>query len=227
MNHPANTNHNRRLVLVAALLMIGITITLFFLYQWILARSSLNEPVDFFATYNEGGIAEISPPRQVADFTLTNQHGVPFNLYDLHGKVVLLYFGYTHCPDVCPLTLLDFRRVYEGLSTEEKEQVAFVFISVDGERDSAEWIHQYFISRQVDSFMIGLTGTDADLRRLGVDYGLFFEKTTSANTQADYLVDHTANVFLIDAHSHLSRIVAFGTPATTLLEEVRAHLSGV
>jgi protein SCO1/2 len=77
----------------------------------------------------------IDPPRPLADFTLPSQDGTPLSLSALHGKYVLLFFGYTHCPDVCPTTLTDFVQVKRALGAAAS-QVRFVFISVDGERDT-------------------------------------------------------------------------------------------
>jgi protein SCO1/2 len=79
--------------------------------------------------------AAYDPPRSGVDFTLTDVEGEPLSTTDLEGKVVLLYFGYTHCPDFCPMTLTDFQRVKQDLGADA-DQVAFVMVSVDPERDT-------------------------------------------------------------------------------------------
>ena len=133
------------------------------------------------------------PPIDVADFTLTDHTGEPFSLSELRGKVVMLFFGYTNCPDVCPTTLLEFKRVKEQLG-EDADQVAFVFISVDGARDTPERLAAYV--HAFDPDFIGLTGEDAEIRTVGRDYGVFYQRVDYANPD-NYLVDHTASSFAI------------------------------
>ncbi len=134
------------------------------------------------------------PPIEVADFTLTSHTGESFRLSDLQGKVVMLFFGYTNCPDVCPTTLAEFKRV-KTLLGDDADQVAFVFISVDGARDTPERLAAYV--HAFDPNFIGLTGEDAEIRAVGQDYGIFFQRVNYDNPD-NYLVDHTASSFVID-----------------------------
>jgi len=115
------------------------------------------------------GITRVDPPRALQDFTLTNQDNQPTSLHQdnqptslrsLRGQYTLLLFGYTHCPDVCPLTLLKYKRVKDGLG-ELGDQIHFVFISVDGERDTPERLKPYL--RNFDESFIGLTGESLSL----------------------------------------------------------------
>jgi protein SCO1/2 len=165
------------------------------------------------------GRTPIDPPRPVADFTLTDQTGEPFSLSDAQGKVTMLYFGYTHCPDVCPLTLIEFKRVHDLLG-EDAGQTAFIFASVDGERDTPEALAKYVEVRNVADFLVALTGEEGDLRRIGVDYGLYFEKRTDTGSQANYLVDHTAASFLLNKDGELVMVFSFGTEASVMAEEM-------
>ena len=171
----------------------------------------------------ENGIGAISPPREVMDFTLTSHTGEPFTLSSLRGKAVVLYFGYTHCPDVCPLTLSELARAREQLG-EQASDVQFLFITVDPERDTIEWMQKYLETRRADDFTTGLRGTEGDLKRIGADYGLFFEKNTETSTQAAYLVDHTASSFLIDPQGRLSAIMAFRTSPDVIANAIQAVL---
>jgi protein SCO1/2 len=165
-------------------------------------------------------------PRKVEDFTLTNQDGEPFTLSDVRGKPVLLYFGYTFCPDICPTSLAEFVRVKRGLEQDDAgkgDQVAFIFISVDGERDTPEVIKSYLAAFDPD--FIGLTGDEQDIRRIGVDYGTFFEKNYDVEgTSADYLVDHSAASYLLDQEGKLTTIYGYGTPPEVIIEDLRAML---
>jgi protein SCO1/2 len=166
----------------------------------------------------------IDPPRQVADFTLTSGETTPLSLSDLAGKPVMLYFGYTFCPDICPTTLAELVRVKRTLAEQGRgNDVTFVFVSVDGERDTPHVIKTYLAA--FDKDFIGLT-TDNEqaIRKIGVDYGLFFEKQKVAGTSADYLVDHTAATFLLDSQGRLHTIYGYGTPAEVISTEILALL---
>src|SRR5512145_1693081 len=98
------------------------------------------------------GAAIVNPPTPLHDFTLTDQTGEPFSLSELRGRVVLVFFGYTHCPDECPTTLANFKRVKASLGAAAQE-VAFVFISVDGTRDTPEVVADYL--QKFDAEFIG------------------------------------------------------------------------
>ncbi len=163
----------------------------------------------------------IEPPRELTDFTLTSAAGSPLSLSDLQGRPVLLYFGYTFCPDVCPTTLADFVRVKRDLK-EEASEVAFVFISVDPERDTPKKIANYM--QAFDTDFIGLQGDEQTLRRIQFDYGLFYQQSQVQGTSADYLVDHSAAAYLIDQAGRLAMIYAFGTPPEVMAADVRELL---
>lgn len=183
------------------------------------AAQEEDPPIDSIPPPSQG--TRITPPREVADFTLTNQDGQPMSLSDFRGKVVVLYFGYTFCPDICPTTLAEFVRVKSNLG-DSADQVAFVFVSVDGERDTPDVIKRYLAN--FDEDFIGMTGTEKEIRKIGVDYGLFFEKSKVEGTSADYLVDHTAASFLIDQQGRLHTVYAYSTAAEIISEDIVALL---
>jgi protein SCO1/2 len=172
----------------------------------------------------QGGAAVVNPPRELNDFTLTSHTGDPLSLSDLRGKPVLMSFGFTHCPDVCPLTLMEYQRIREMLG-DDADRVEFVFISVDGERDTPERLARYFETRKVDDFAIGMTGTEAQLRSLSADYGLSFEKNFDTGSQANYLIDHTANTYLVDTQGRLTTIFGFGTEPQVIHDHIQSLLS--
>jgi protein SCO1/2 len=167
------------------------------------------------ATPRPGTVLE--PPKEIGDFTLTSHTGDPLSLSDLRGKVVLLFFGYTHCPDVCPMTLAEFKQVKRELG-DAADRVAFVFASVDGERDTPERLAAYVGAFDPD--FIGLTGDEAALREIGRDYGLFFQRTTYDNTQADYLVDHTASSFVVGPEGRLRIVYPYQTDPAIIAEGI-------
>ncbi len=164
----------------------------------------------------------LEPPRNLPDFTLTAQTGNPLNLSDLRGKPVLMAFGYTHCPDVCPVTLAQFNQIARALG-EDAGRVAFVFVSVDGQRDTPERLAQYL--RTFNPNFIGLTGDPETVRLVGTDYGVYFEYEEVAASQADYLVAHTTSWFLVDPEGRLRIIYAYGTPPEIVTTDIRAMLA--
>ncbi len=101
------------------------------------------------------GINAIDPPLALQAFTLVDQHGAPFSLSNLKGRLALITFGYTHCPDVCPVNLANFKEIAQRLGTNA-QQVAFVFVSVDGKRDTPPVLANYM--NLFDPSFIGLHG---------------------------------------------------------------------
>src|SRR5690606_34530407 len=104
-------------------------------------------------------------------------------------------------------------------------RVNFVFISVDGNRDTPDRLSRYFTLRSVEDFVIGLTGEPEDVRRIGVDYGVKFEYETPDSNGA-YNVDHTAGYFLLDAQNQWVMRYAFGTDSAIVIEDLQAMIAG-
>lgn len=165
----------------------------------------------------------IDPPRALTDFTLTNQHGEPTSLSDLQGKPVLLFFGFTHCPDICPTTFAEFRVIKRELG-ELGDQANFVMVSVDGTRDTPEVLRDYV--EKFDPAFIGLTGDEEDVRAVSTDYYLFFNRSAGTPTAAGYLVDHTAYSYLIDQQGNLRTIYPFQAPLNLIVDDMRKLIAG-
>ncbi|MFN3705885.1 MAG: SCO family protein [Thermoflexales bacterium] len=164
----------------------------------------------------------VEPPRPMPDFTLLNQHGFPMRLSDFHGKVVVLFFGYTNCPDVCPLSMSDMRRLKIALG-QDASQVAFVFISVDGERDTPEVLRRYV--KVFDPDFYGLTGDERTIRQVALEYGAKFRlnKAQSADPNR-YTVDHTAYTYVLDAAGCWRAMWGLSTPPEDAAQVVRTLL---
>lgn len=162
----------------------------------------------------------VEPPRALSDFTLTDQTGQPVSLHELRGKVILLFFGFTNCPNVCPTTLAEFRAVKRGLGADA-DKLAVVFISVDPEQDTTERLRQYVGA--FDPSFIGLRGDQATLARIGPEYDLYYQRQPLGD--GTYTVDHTAISYLIGADGTLRTIYPYGTPAEGLATDVRALLA--
>lgn len=165
----------------------------------------------------------IDPPRELSNFTLTSHTGDSMSLSDLRGKPALLFFGYANCPDICPLTMAEFRQVKAELG-DAGDEVNFVFISVDGSRDTPEVVAN-FVS-QFDPSFIGLTGDEEEIRAIGDEYSLFFQRAEpeAGTTDLEYLVDHTGYSYLIDGDGRLRIIYPFDTSTDLMAEDVQALL---
>lgn len=158
----------------------------------------------------------LQSPQPAPDFELTAAHGQKVSLKDFDGKVVMLYFGYTFCPDVCPATLSELRGAMEILGAQAKD-VQVIMISVDPERDTPEILAEY-VTHFHPSFL-GVTGTPEEIAKVATLYGIFYE-AHEGTTATGYLVDHTATVMVIDQDGHLKLVFPFGTPAGDIAEDL-------
>lgn len=168
---------------------------------------------------------EVDPPRDLVDFTLVNQDGEETRLSDLQGKPILMFFGFTHCPDVCPATMAEFRIIKRELG-DLGDDVTFMLISVDGSRDTPETLRAYV--RQFDDEFIGLTGDEEYVREIGGDYFLFFNRAAESGqaSEAGYSVDHTAYSYLIDQDGRLTTIYPFQAPREMIVQDLRDMVTG-
>lgn len=182
---------------------------------WVLTVCLMGTPLPL-------GAGETGPAQQAigGDFSLTDHRGQPFALHDLKGKVVLLSFGYTYCPDVCPLNLSLSARVIASLG-ERGRDVIPVFVSLDPKRDSPE-----VLARYVGYFhpaMIGLTGSSAQLASVAALYKARF--AFQGDLQGDrYTVDHSASLYVLDGSGNLAAIVPYGLPAEHIAERIEPLL---
>lgn len=132
-------------------------------------------------------------PRRFSDFELIDQRGELFTRDDLQGKWSLLFFGFTHCPDICPLTLLDLSRWLPSLPKEIANDTQVILVSLDPARDTPEVLEQYVSAFSKD--FIGVTGEFLTLRRFANELNVAFAKVTQGD---DYTVDHSGNIVLIN-----------------------------
>jgi protein SCO1 len=137
-------------------------------------------------------------PKPMTAFALTDHQNRPFDLARLKGKWSFLFFGFTHCPDVCPTTLATLARARDAIakSAAGGEDVQFVFISVDPNRDTAGKIRQYV--NHFDTTFLGVTGDDTQIGNLARQLGAAYQVALSPGTDNNYPVYHTTAVFLVD-----------------------------
>ncbi len=149
------------------------------------------------------------------NFTLTSADG-PVSLSDYRGRLVLLYFGYTFCPDVCPTTLADVNKALDQLGNKA-EDVQLIMVSVDPARDTPEKLAEY-----VEFFnptFVGVTGADEDVRRVATLYNVWYEAHDEEGASG-YLVDHTATLNVIDEEGHLKLLIGYGTGADAIAADL-------
>lgn len=200
---------NLRVLLIAAgVLLVGVSV--FFLGLQV-----------FESQRNFRGSAIGTPAPQALDFELQQPDGAHFRLSEQHGKVVLIYLGYTNCPDFCPATLAKFQQVAERLE-DGAANVEFVFITVDPDRDTPEVISAY-MSRFDPSF-IGLSGTPEELERVWNGYGAgrFIEEVDS---ELGYVVSHSTRVWVIDKNGLLRVTFPFEMTASDMAHDVELLLA--
>lgn len=207
----AKTHQAQPNLLILGSLLLGITMILFVGgYQlWNLYRETpLTNDGYSGSTYE--------PPVEIPDFILPASTGGDLSLSDLEGNYVLLFFGFTNCPDVCPTTLAQFRQVKSMLG-DLNENVTFLFISVDPERDTPDMIREYIA--RFDTDFIGLSGDDETLAEIGEPFGLYYQRREEEG--ANYSVDHTGRSFLLDQQGDLIMSFAYGTDAEVIADGVR------
>lgn len=163
----------------------------------------------------------ITPPLPLTDISLKTAGGELFRLSEQKGKIVLLFFGYTNCPDVCPITLGTFKQVHERLG-KDVQNVKFVMITADPERDTPDKVAAY--AARFNPEFIGLGGDMQDLRTLWKELGVFVEKQESTSA-AGYLVSHTSSVYVLDQNGSLIMTLPYGTSAIDMANDVSELLN--
>ena len=163
----------------------------------------------------------LDEPVDVPDWTLTDENGDPFRLSDQQGNVVLLFFGYTSCPDVCPTTLATWRKIHEALG-DDAQRVRVVFVTVDPERDTSERLRMHANAFNPD--FIGLTGTPEELDPVYKAFDVYYEKDTSSGSALGYLVNHTATTFVLDPEGQWRLRETYGTEAQDIVHDIQQLL---
>lgn len=155
-----------------------------------------------------------------AGLVLTSSQG-PQPLDSLKGKVLLVSFGYTHCPDVCPTNLGAAAQALTRLSPAEREQVRFLMVAVDPARDHEEHLRQYLAFFHPD--MLGLVAPPEQLARIAKAFKAVYI-ATPPGPNGEYAVDHSAQTWLLNRRGELVRNLDFGTPSAEILSVLRSQL---
>ena len=152
---------------------------------------------------------------------LTDHNGKARTLDDFRGKVVVLFFGFMSCPDVCPTTLAELAQVAKALGPDA-EKLQVLFVTVDPERDTPERLRQYVPSFHPD--FVGLHGDAAATAQAAKEFKIFYQKQPQPG--GDYSMDHSAGTYILDPHGRLRLLAQYGAGANTLLHDIRLLLQG-
>jgi protein SCO1/2 len=165
--------------------------------------------------------ADLSGVTWGKDFALTDHYGKHRTLADFRGKTVIIFFGYTQCPDVCPTNLSTLREVMNTLGPDA-ERVQMLFVTVDPERDTQELLAQYVAAFHPG--FIGLYGDAATTVATAKDFKVFYVKQPGS-TPTTYTVDHTAGSYVIDSHGKLRLYIKHGETPGRIADDLRLLLA--
>ncbi|MCB9133899.1 MAG: SCO family protein [Anaerolineales bacterium] len=168
-----------------------------------------------FFPYTFHGLV-LQEPKAAPEFLLTDHNGQLAKLSRFQGKIVILFFGYTNCPDVCPTTLSTLAKALSRLGKKASD-VQVLFVSVDPTRDTQEQLAAYVT--QFDPDFLGLTGNPGAIAQTAADYGIYYE-VQPGESEDVYWIDHTSTIMVIDPRGRLRLVLPFGVSA----EDVAADL---
>jgi protein SCO1/2 len=154
------------------------------------------------------------------DFVLKSKHG-EFDLKDYRGKLVLIYFGYTFCPDICPTNLSHLTQALNELNETELSRIQPVFLSVDPERDSLEHLHNYV--KYFHNSLIGITGDELAIADIAKKYGAAYQKV-NGESEGGYLIDHSSFTYLVDQKGQLKESFPHASDPLLMVNTIRNYL---
>jgi len=189
---------------------------------WI-TREVLNSPETPIPPQTEIHATLLQEPIIVPDFDLVDQNGNPFTRANLVGQWSILFFGYTHCPDICPTTMTTLVQMEEQLRQYSGlDKPKYVFISVDPERDTPQHLAQYTTYFHQD--FLGVTGSGVDLRVMTAPLGIFYQ-IDQMDSDGNYMVKHSSAILLINPEGELRALMSPPHDAAALASDYR-HILG-
>ena len=200
-------NHRRRSLLLCAAAVAALA-----------ACDKPNAPVEAKASFNGVDITGADFGRQLS---LPDITGTPRSLADFKGKVSVVFFGYTQCPDVCPTTMAELAQIKQALGADGA-RVQGVFVTVDPERDTPEVLKSYLAS--FDPSFVALRGSLEQTAATAKEFRVFYAKVPG-KTEGSYTVDHTAGSYVFDTQGRLRLFVRYGAPAAALTADLKQLLA--
>jgi protein SCO1/2 len=164
---------------------------------------------------------DITGAEYARSLNLPDQNGQPRSLADFKGKVVVVFFGYTQCPDVCPTTLTELAAVKQQLGADGAK-VQSLFVSVDPERDTPALLKAYMANFGPD--FVGLTGTPEQVKTAAQEFKIYYAKVPG-KTPSSYTVDHTAGSYLFDKQGRVRVFTRYGSGAQALVNDLKILLA--
>lgn len=155
------------------------------------------------------------------DFSMQSPDGLK-QLSDYQGKLVLLYFGYTYCPDICPTNLANLSVAYRGLTEQQQKQLQILFVSVDPERDTPARLQEYV--NYFEANMVGLTHSPQVIAEVANRYGVVYAKVDDPNNGTNYAVDHSAFTYIVDQNGELQGQLPHATTPDQFIETINKYL---
>jgi len=156
-------------------------------------------------------------------FSLINQDGARVTDADFAGRPMVIYFGFTYCPDVCPLSLNKLAIALEIVG-DEADAFQPILITIDPERDTPEQLALYVASHGFPEHLVGLTGTLEEIQAVADAYRVYFSKVNSPDTAADYLMDHTSVLYLMDANGRFADAFTHASTPQEIAERLQRYL---
>ncbi|MES9945790.1 MAG: SCO family protein [Candidatus Thiodiazotropha sp.] len=184
--------------------------------------------INVFSAVSSSGTSElhdypgVSGKQLGGDFILHSSQG-EFSLEQFRGKVVLLYFGYTKCPDVCPTSLAFLAQALNQLNAEELKSVQGVFISVDPKRDTVQVLDNY--ASYFHPNLLGVTGSASEIEEVAELYGVQYDEVDLEDSAFGYAVNHSSATYLITQEGELRFVFPHQTPSFVILEAIRYVLT--
>jgi protein SCO1 len=187
---------------------------------WALVAAAATFATLLVVQQREGAVTLLPEIKLGAPFALVDQNNAPITEAALAGKPFVLFFGFTHCPEVCPTTLYELTGYFDTLGDDAKDVRAF-FVSVDPERDTPEVLREY-----MSSFprVTGITGNAGEVEKLKNAWKVYSKKVPLEG--GGYTMDHTASLFLVKADGSLLGTIAYGEKAETALAKLRRLAAG-
>ncbi len=168
------------------------------------------------ATHDYNG-TYVDPPAEPKPFQLESAAG-PVTLDDLKGDWAVLFFGYTHCPDICPATMSVMRHAMNRLDEDQQDRVRVMMVSVDPERDTPDRLASYTSAFNPD--FMGVTGSLEQIAEITSDYGIYYKRLEDV-ADGSYDVDHTAALLLLDPDGRMRLVWSFGTSSEEIADDLR------
>jgi protein SCO1/2 len=190
--------------------------------QIILWTTAILATVAFLALrWSSTGMQDDPEAAFTPSFSLADSEGAQRTSEEFRGKFLLVFFGFTNCPDVCPTTLSEVAQVMDDLG-QDAAQVQPIFISIDPERDQRLGLREY--TEAFHPAILGLAGTDTDTQAAAASFKIYFSREADAAVADGYTMSHSPGLFLIGPDGEWVRQFAYGTPAAEILSDIRSRL---